>query len=119
MTVQPPDDELFVGQVVALLPLSHEQEAGIPDDADLRAALAGVEDREHGSPRRTRARTYSVVTYAPERGIFLLGSTEVEVSIRPLGVDTPLEAAVFRIASISGRSLRVTRAVTEPSATAD
>lgn len=108
-------EELFIGQVIALQPVTRHAADVVEDDAALRAALAGAEV----DPRpRARTRTYSVVTYAPHRGIFLLDGKEIEVSIHPLGLDTPQEAAVFRVVSISGRALRVKRAVAATDATA-
>jgi hypothetical protein len=101
-------DDLFIGQVIALLPVTRRAADVVEDDAALRAALAGADDEQRG---RGRTRTYSVVTYAPHRGIFLLDGKEIEVSIHPLDLDTPREAAVFRVVSISGRALRVKRAV--------
>lgn len=115
MATDLPGEELFIGQVIALLPVSRRAADAVGDDAALRAALAGAGDTD---PRRGRARTYSVVTFEPHRGIFLLDGKEIEVFIHPLDIDTPLEAAVFRVTSISGRSLRVKRAVAATDATA-
>lgn len=115
MATDLPGEDLFVGQVVALIPVpSASSEDALGRDAALRAALAGADEPP---PRgRVRARTYSLVAYAPHRAIFMLGDREIDVTIRPLEVDTPLEAAVFRVVQVAGRSLRVTRVVAEPGA---
>ncbi|CAI9390020.1 hypothetical protein [Microbacterium sp. T2.11-28] len=115
MATDLPGEELFIGQVIALLPVTRRAADVVEDDDALRAALAGADDDPRG---RARTRTYSVVTFAPHRGIFLLDGNEIEVSIHPLDIDTPLEAAVFRVVSISGRALRVKRAVAATDATA-
>ena len=61
-----------------------------------------------------RARTYTVVADAPGHGFLTLGDYQVEVVILPLDVSTPPQATVFRIASISGRVIKVTGAVIDP-----
>ncbi len=109
-----PGDDLFVGQIIAVTPLERV-EADVLADTITQSVFVGSDDADSEPPESTRRRrrTYSIVTYAPRRGIFLLGRHEIEVSIDPLDVDTPLQATIFRIVSVSGRSLRVTRAVVD------
>lgn len=107
---QPDPVELFVGQMIALLPKEHD-----PDDPVLRthqqrlfppadAPAPPPEDDE----RPPRPRTYSLIVNGRGGGTLTVGGAEIQVAILPLDVDTPPGAAAFRVAAIAGRALNVT-----------
>lgn len=109
--------ELFVGQMIALLPCQSHAES----DAVQRSVLRALFPRFGGQPvavaERRRPRVYSLILDGEERGILLAGGTETDVRILPLDVQTPSEATAFRITAMSGRALRV-RGVAEGDARA-
>lgn len=120
MSTDAEGEELFVGQMVALLPLNLSSAPGEPPP---RGRLRKVIPRSLQPPPAThrksaskavRPKSYAVVNDAPGHGIMMVGQSVIEVSISPLDVHTPLEATVFRVASIEGDAMRVTGVVTDP-----
>lgn len=104
--------ELFLGQMIALLPRLAAAEATDPvlrmqleklflQDADDAGDLASAE-------RVPRPRSYSLITDGRGGGILTVGGTEIDVEVLPLDVHTPAEATAFRVVAIAGRALTVT-----------
>ncbi|WP_454157517.1 hypothetical protein [Microbacterium lacticum] len=100
--------DLFVGQMIGLLPKLH------PDDIDdaTRRQLRVLFPRVDGEAapvvgKARRPRTYSVITNGRGGGVLTVGGTEIPVAILPLDVSTPPEATAFRIVAIAGRAMRV------------
>ncbi|GEP46926.1 hypothetical protein [Microbacterium saccharophilum] len=112
--------ELFVGQVIALIPL---RVTGPRADEFSRTRLRRIFPRSLQPPaantgrrpgRAVRPKTYSVITDGPGHGYLTVRQTEIEVRIVPLDLETPEDATVFRVAGVAGRAIRVTGVVEEP-----
>lgn len=110
-----PAPDLFVGQIVAVRPLS-ALAAEQAEDSLVSAVLAGSRQhsRDYFWDSTARRQSFSLLTYAAYRGILSLGHHEIDVSVEPLEPATPLDAAVFRIISLSGRSLTIAQSGTPP-----
>lgn len=63
-------------------------------------------------------RRVSMLMNGAHVGILMLENLEIEVTIEPLDLDTPMDATVFRILATEGRSLLLTRTAIDPSARA-
>ncbi|WP_295574117.1 hypothetical protein [uncultured Microbacterium sp.] len=112
--------ELFVGQMVALIPLGV---AGPRSDEFSRTRLRRIFPRSLQPPatntgkrpgKAVRPKTYSVITDGPGHGHLTIRQIEIEVRIIPLDLETPDDATVFRVAAVAGRAIRVTGVVEEP-----
>ncbi|BDV29510.1 hypothetical protein [Microbacterium terricola] len=112
MTADSPTPDLFVGQMVALIPRQGTQDGrgGAPDGPRIfprNIALPADDDDE----RTVRPKTYSVITDGAGHGILTVRQTEIAVDILPLDLATPPEATVFRVVAVAGRAIRVTGVV--------
>lgn len=110
-----PGHDLFVGQIAAVQPLKSLPKED-EEDPFVSAVLMGSREgsRELSSGSNPQHRSFSILMYAAHRGILSLGTHEIDVSVKPLEPETPLEATVFRIVCVSGRLLGVARAVDFP-----
>ncbi|MFJ6678194.1 hypothetical protein ACIQLK_03575 [Microbacterium sp. NPDC091382] len=111
--------ELFVGQVLALYPvrIKHGPTARIPPPTLPRIFPRSPEPGTpigDGSARSMRTRTYTVFVDAPGHGILTVGEFQIEVVLLPLDTETPMQATVFRVATITGRIIEVTGVVIDP-----
>lgn len=110
--------ELFVGQMIALLPQCTSETADAVQQRLLRTLFPRAGGRFVPSPKKPqRPRVYSLIADGRGGGTLAAGGTEIEVLILPLDVRTPSEATAFRITAMSGRALRV-RGVAEGDGTA-
>lgn len=111
------DEDIFVGQVIALLPLGivgHPPSREAQDVID-RMFPRSPPAREEAAPGSIRRRTYPVIFDRRDHGTLSIGTVEVEVAIMPLTATTPRDATVFRIVALSGRAMYVTGTVqTDP-----
>lgn len=100
--------ELFVGQMIALLPKLRGEDF---DSAQLLQVRLLFPRTQQGAlaaeARPPRPRTYSVITDGRGGGVLTVGGAEIPVAVLPLDVSTPPEATAFRIVAIAGRALRV------------
>ncbi|MBF4562771.1 hypothetical protein ITJ43_11535 [Microbacterium sp. VKM Ac-2870] len=106
MTPDPVD--LFVGQVIALLP-ARGTDAGDPVRARLmRMLFPRAVGRTVDPPTGPlHPRVYSLITNGRDVGVLTVSGTEIPVRVLPLDVGTPSEATAFRITEMAGRALRV------------
>lgn len=110
--------ELFVGQMIALLPQCAGETADPVQQRLLRTLFPRAGGRSVPSPKKPqRPRVYSLITNGRGGGTLAAGGTEIAVRILPLDVRTPPEATAFRVTAMSGRALRV-RGVAEGDAAA-
>lgn len=108
MSTTPADSvDLFVGQMIALLPKVSAED----DDPVLRQQVERIFPRALDDvptvDKPPRPRTYPLYLNSAGGGILTVAGTEILVAVLPLDVATPHEATVFKIAAIAGRSLRV------------
>lgn len=100
--------ELFVGQMIALLPKIARGDADPVQQRQLLLLFPHTSgDTITAAGGRGRPRTYSLITNGHGGGDLAAGGTEIPVAILPLDVTTPREATAFRIVAIAGRALRV------------
>lgn len=109
--------ELFVGQMIALLPSRALADADAVQRSVLRTLFPRYGGQQVVAAEKRRPRVYSLILDGEEQGILLAGGTETDVRILPLDVRTPPEATAFRVTAMSGRALRV-RGVAEGDAAA-
>jgi len=107
--VTPDPVDLFVGQIIALLPRPVLGGDSDPARARLiRGLFPRAGGREVVRPRRPlHPRVYSLILDGRGGGILTVGGTEILVSVLPLDVKTPSEATAFRVTAMAGRALRV------------
>lgn len=100
--------DLFVGQVIALLP-AHSAQAEDPARARAtRMLFPRVGGLAVAQPTRMpRPRVYSLITNGRDLGVLTVSGTEIPVRVLPLDQSTPSEATAFRITEMAGRALRV------------
>ena len=100
--------DLFVGQMIALLPKLTDDDI---DDPVIRQQVAKIFPRALDDvptvDKTPRPRTYPLYLNTQGGGILTVAGVEIPVAVLPLDVATPHEATVFKIAAIAGRSLRI------------
>lgn len=110
--------DLFVGQMIALLPHGGHDVADPVQQRLVRILFPRAGGEPVPAPDKPqRPRVYSLITDGKGEGILTAGGTEIAVAVLPLDVKTPPEATAFRITAMSGRALRV-RGVAEGAASA-
>lgn len=100
--------DLFVGQVIALLPARSAE----GEDPVRARATRMLFPRVGGLPvaqqtRAPRPRVYSLITNGRDLGVLTVSGTEIPVRVLPLDQATPSEATAFRITEMAGRALRI------------
>lgn len=100
--------ELFIGQMIALLPKLHQRDADQVQRMQVQRLfprLSGAPVPHSTGPRRPRS--YSLIINSRGGGTLSVGGTEIPVAIMELDLETPPEATAFRVAAIAGRAVRV------------
>lgn len=114
-----PGDDLFAGQIVAVRqvakPTADPAVASAIQSSSLESGPSGDGQPSSEDPPMRRV---SMLMNGAHVGILMLENLEIEVTIEPLDLDTPMDATVFRILATEGRSLLLTRTAIDPSARA-
>lgn len=116
MTDAAPD--LFVGQMIALIPEGVVGRApGMITDALLAWLFPRPAPGEGASAARRRRADYTVTLRRGRHGVLTVDDVEIEVDVIPLDEQPPDDTPVFRISGIEGQRLHVTGTVSrEPPA---
>lgn len=100
--------DLFVGQMIALLPVSSTSDVDPVTRMQKRRMFPRAVDGIPAAHAAVgRPRVYSLISDGRGGGTLTVGGAEIPVRILHLSVDTPPEAAAFRVVAIAGRALRI------------